>query len=123
MAKREDKAREDRIIMEIVVDAYGREERAMGWWCYLDSILRFPFTAHCTGPRSISPLKRGDEVEVVGMAPADECRQEIFVTIRWERREGLGVPLAQLNPGAGADAATRQAVEDWLYWIKMSYAF
>src|SRR5690606_23182462 len=123
MAKREDKAREDRIIMEIVVDAYGPEERAMGWWCYLDSTLRFPFTAHCTGTRSISPLKRGDEVEVVSMAPEDECQHEMFVMIRWEHRERLGVPLAQIKPGADADAATKQAMEDWLYWTRMGYEF
>src|SRR4051794_23405584 len=29
-----DEVREERIDMEIVVDAYGEEERAMGWHCY-----------------------------------------------------------------------------------------
>ena len=32
------RAREERIEMEVVVDAYGPEERAMGWYCYLVSI-------------------------------------------------------------------------------------
>jgi hypothetical protein len=123
MAKQKDKAREDRIHMEIVVDAYGPEERAMGWCCYLESTLHFPFTAHCTGTRPISPLKKGDEVEVIGMAPESECEHEMFVMIRWGRKEGLGVPLAQLKPGGDADDETRQAVEDWLYWVKMGYEF
>jgi hypothetical protein len=34
-------------------------------------------------------------VEVVGMAPEDECEREMFVTIRWEKRK-FGVPLSQL---------------------------
>jgi hypothetical protein len=78
---------------------------------------------HCTGVRSISPLRRGDEIEVIGMAPEDECQHEMFVMVRWDRKEGLGVPLAQLKPGSDADDATRQAVEDWLYWAKMGYEF
>ncbi len=39
---KEDPTREDRIVMEIVVDAYDPEERAMGWHAYLESTLRFP---------------------------------------------------------------------------------
>ena len=123
MAKQKDKAREDRIHMDIVVDAHGQEERALGWSCYLDRTLQFPFTAHCTGVRSISPLRKGDEIEVIGMAPEGECQHEMFVMIRWDRKEGLGVPLAQLKPGGDADEATQQAVEDWLYWAKMGYEF
>lgn len=57
------------------------------------------------------------------MAPEDECQHEMFVMVRWDRKEGLGVPLAQLKPGSDADDASRQAVEDWLYWAKMRYEF
>ena len=121
MAAKKDKAREDRILMEIVVDAYGPEERAMGWYCYLDDTLSFPFTAQCTGKRATSPLKKGDEVAVIGMAPEEDCQHEMFVTIRWEE-DGLAVPLSQLKPER-ANAASRQAVEDWLYWVKQGYAF
>jgi len=31
-----DEAREERIIMEVIVDAYGPEEQAIGWYNYLD---------------------------------------------------------------------------------------
>jgi len=38
-----DETREERISMEIVVDAYNEQERAMGWYCYLEDTLSFPF--------------------------------------------------------------------------------
>ena len=85
MAKVErDREREERIEMEIVVDAYGAEEQAMGWYYYLQDTLQFPFTANCISKRRISPLKEKTTVEVVGMAPAEECEREMFVEINWE---------------------------------------
>ena len=48
-----DESREERIHMEIVVDAYGPEEQAMGWYNYLDDILQFPFSARCIARRTI----------------------------------------------------------------------
>ncbi len=117
-----DKAREQRIEMEIVVDAHDSQERAMGWYYYLEEKIRGSFTAHCIAKRSTSPLKVGDEVEVSGMAPESECGHDMFVMIRWEK-DGLAVPLAQLKPADDADDATRQAVGDWLYWVKQGYEF
>lgn len=109
--------------MEVVVDAYGPEERAMGWYYYLEDALCFPFTAHCTGVRSISPMEKNDEVEVIGMAPEDDCQHEMFVMIRHVRKAGLAVPLSQLEPGEDVDDATKQAIEDWHYWVQMGYRF
>jgi hypothetical protein len=111
--------REQRITMEIVVDAYTPEEQAMGWYYSLEDRLQFPFVARCTAERAISPLRVGDEVEVVGMAPEEECQHEMFVLIRWERRS-LAVPLAQLE-GAAVDEQTRQVIEDWQYWVAQGY--
>jgi hypothetical protein len=124
MAKVEkDETREERIHIEIVVDAYGPEEQAMGWYAYLDDILQFPFMAHCTAKRAISPLQVGDEVDVLNMAPEDECQHEMFVMIRWEK-DGLGVPLSQLAViHAEDEGETQQAVEDWLYWVGRGYEF
>ena len=122
MAKHDrDEARETRITMEIVVDAYNEDERAVGWYAYLENTLTFPFLTRCRVKRAISPLQVGDEVEVIGLAPEEECAREIFVLMRWERA-GLGVPLAQLAV-LDADADTRQAVDDWLYWIDQGYEF
>lgn len=123
MAKpKRDPKREHRIMMEIVVDAYDEQERAMGWYYYLQDQLQFPFTATCIAKRAISPLKVKDEIEVIGMPGEDECEHEMFVTIRWEK-DGLALPLSQLKPIAATDEKTRQAVEDWHYWVKMGYQF
>ncbi|MCG3129451.1 MAG: hypothetical protein FLDDKLPJ_00178 [Phycisphaerae bacterium] len=130
-----DPARERRIYDDIVVDAYGPEEQAMGWYYYLESTLSFPFTARCITLREVSPLEVSDEVEVIGMAGETECNAEMFVRIRWDRRgrdggkrqgsrRGLAVPLIQLEPRLRkSDAATRQAVADWRYWVGRGYEF
>jgi Calcium binding len=39
----EDEEREERIHMEIIVDAYGPEEQAMGWYYYLADTMNFRF--------------------------------------------------------------------------------
>jgi hypothetical protein len=117
-----DEAREERITMEIVVDAYNESERAMGWYYYLEDKLQFPFLTRCVGERAISPLRVGDEVEVFGMAPEGECEREVFVTMPWEHKRTLAVPLSQLEV-VHADEETRQAVEDWHYWVGMGYEF
>ena len=108
--------------MEIIVDANGPEEQAMGWYYYLEDTLQFPFTAICNEKRAISPLRVKDEVNVIGMAPEEECEREMFVTMRWER-DGLAVPLSQLIPISETEAQTLEAVEDWHYWVKMGYTF
>ena len=123
MAKAKSKRREDRIEMEIVVDAYGPEERAMGWYYYLDNVMKFPFTATCNAARATSPLKKGDEVEILALADADDCEHEIFVMTRWDVKSQLAVPLAQLKPASDAYEATVQAVEDWHYWVNQGYEY
>lgn len=47
--------RDARIINEIIVDAYGPGERAMGWYYYLEDKLLVPFKARCTTERPIHP--------------------------------------------------------------------
>lgn len=113
--------RETRIEMEIVVDAHDEEERAMGWHCYLDDSLQFPFRARCTVAHMISPLKKGEEIEVIGMAPADDCMRTMLVLIGFADRT-LGVPLDQLEAVTGGEA-TQEAVADWCYWVAMGYQF
>ena len=114
-----DEEREQRITMESIVDAYTPEEQAMGWYYSLEDQLHFPFVARCIAQRSISPLRVGDEVEVVGMAPEAECQHEMFVLICWEHRP-LALPLAQLE-GVAVEEQTRQAIEDWQYWVEQGY--
>ncbi|MCP9496832.1 MAG: calcium-binding protein [Pyrinomonadaceae bacterium MAG19_C2-C3] len=118
---KKEEAREERITMEIVVDAYDEMERSLGWYYYLDEKLQFPFTAKCNGARATSPLEKGERVEVTGMPPEDECECEMFVNVAWQGRT-LAVPLSQLDV-VKANAETREAVADWHYWVKMGYEF
>jgi len=125
MAKKKpgtDDEREERIVMEIIVDAYGPEEQAMGWYYYLEEKLKFPFTAICSAQRAISPLQLREEVKVLKMTPEGECEKEMYVMIR-RGRGRLAVPLSQLAVGNEADEQTKQAVEDWHYWVQMGYQF
>jgi len=117
-----DEEREERISMEIVVDAHDEDERAMGWFYYLEDKLTFPFLTRCISERATSPLPVGAEVEVVGMAPANECEREMCVETPWEHKRTLAVPLSQLKVVDGDDE-TQRAVEDWHYWIGMGYKF
>ena len=118
---KENKAREHRIEMEAVVDAYNAAERAMGWYCYLEERLKVPFKARCKSKRAVSPLRIREEVNVLGMAPEEECESEMFVRVRWRGRK-IAVPLAQLEPSA-ADRGTKEAVADWHYWLGRGYEF
>jgi hypothetical protein len=118
---KENKAREHRIEMEAVVDAYNSEERAMGWFYYLEERLKFPFKARCTSKREISPLRVGEDVDVVGMAREAECASEMSVRVRWCGSR-LAAPLSQLKPRE-VDVATREAVGDWHYWVARGYQF
>ncbi len=114
--------REERIRMEIVVDAYGPEEQALSWYYYLESALGFPFRARCRSNRQVSPLRTGDRVDVVGMPDENESQREIFVLIR-RNDDTLAVPLAQLQPIKSSDEKTIEAAEDWHYWVDMGYEF
>ncbi len=118
--------------MKTVVDCYTREERAIGWYYYLEDKLDVPFRAMCIAARSLSPLKKSEEVEVLSLAKEADCMAEIFVLIRWSGRK-LGVPLAQLKPVRGRSPLTpalvreergrTEAVADWHYWVARGYEF
>ncbi|MEW5802055.1 MAG: calcium-binding protein [bacterium] len=116
-----DKDREYRIEMEVVVDAYDEEERSMGWYYYLDDKIHFPFKAKCIQEKRTSPLKQEEEVEVTGMAPEDECEHDMLVEIQWQGRN-LAIPLSQIE-GISVDDETKEAIEDWHYWVNMGYEF
>ena len=90
-----DPVREDRIHNEAIVDAYGPEEQAMGWYYYLEEKIRFPFRAKCTVAKVVSPLRKGEAVEVKRLAPEDACSSDMLVLIRWQGGS-LAVPLSQL---------------------------
>src|SRR5215831_12953407 len=111
---KKDPIREERIHNEIVVDAHGPEEQAMGWYYYLEDKIRFPFQAKCIVAKAVSPLLKGETVEVQGMAPEDACSADMLVLIRWLGRT-MAVPLSQL--GVNVDESTAEAIGDWHYWV------
>ena len=117
----EDKIREDRILFEIVVDAYNETERAMGWYYYLQEQLEFPFIAECRFLRTTSPLKVGQKSEVMAMASEDECMCEIQVWVK-KGRTKLAVPLDQLACKS-KNEDTCQGVADWHYWRARGYEY
>jgi hypothetical protein len=108
--------RDERIEMEIIVDAYTADEQAMGWHIYLDEAMDVPFEARCTNAQEVSPLEEGEMVRVVGKPSSDPSLHLQYVTIQWMDRE-IGVPLSQLEPVDASDA-TEQAVSDWHYWLE-----
>jgi len=120
MAKtRRDPKREDRIQNEVIVDTYGAEEQAMGWYYYLDGKLKFPFRAQCVASKMVSPLRKGETIEVRRMAPEDACSGDMLVLIRWQGRN-MAVLLSQLV-ALDADESTVEAISDWHHWVAQGY--
>lgn len=58
---------------------------------------------------------------MVAMAREEDCLAEMFALVPFGGRR-LGAPLAQLRV-VKADRATREAVEDWCYWLSRGYTF
>jgi hypothetical protein len=116
-----DPVREDRIHNEAIADANGPEEQVIGWHCYLDDKIRFPFQGKCIAVKVVSPLRKGETVEVLRMAPEDACSADMLVLIRWQGRS-MAVPLSQLVPIKG-NKATNEAIADWHYWVVQGYCF
>ncbi len=115
---RKDPVREDRIHNEAIVDA-GPDEQALSWYYYLEKKIRFPFQAKCLAAAVVSPLKKGESVEVVRMAPDHVCAHDMLVLVRWQGRT-MAVPLAQLT-AVGSNESTAEAIGDWHYWVAQGY--
>jgi len=118
---KKDDVRENRIMMEIVVDAYDEEERAMGWASYLEDKISFPFAAECIAPDTRSPLIAGERINVSRMIQEANWGQDMYVEISWNNRT-FAVPLAQLQP-LDTDEDTAEAISDWHYWKARGYLF
>lgn len=109
-----DTEREDRIHNEVIVDA-GPDEQAMSWYYYLEGKIHFPFGARCVAVKDVSPLRKGETIQVVGMASEDACEHDMLVQIRWQGRK-MAVPLSQLD-ALDPDESTKEAIGDWHYWV------
>ena len=122
MAKpKRNRLREERIHNEVIVDAYGPEEQALSWYYYLENKISFPLSARCIAAKMVSPLRKGETVEVLRLAPEDACAADMLVLIRWHGRS-VAVPLSQLV-AIDADESTIEAIGDWHYWLAQGYCF
>jgi Calcium binding len=121
-----DDTRENRIKTEILADTEDKEDRAMGWYYYLDDCLNFPFNAKCMKKgrgKSASPQEK--EVEVVGMAPDEDCLRDMFVEVvetGGSDEDVFSARITEITP-IDADSETQEAIDDWLYWVKRGYKF
>jgi hypothetical protein len=113
-----DSVREERIYNEAIVDARP-EEQVMSWYYYLEGKISFPFRARCVAVNAVSPLRKGEIVEVLRMAVDDACEPDMLVQIRWRGRT-IAIPLSQLDP-IDPDESTNEAIGDWHYWVSQGY--
>jgi hypothetical protein len=116
-----DSTRENRIYMEAIVDAHDTEERAMGWYYYLENKITFPFDAECIAVDKRVPLELGERIRAMRMAGEDVCEHDIYVEIVWKGKD-LAVPIFQIIP-LNADGDTVEAIGDWHYWKNQGYTF
>ena len=91
----------------------------MSWYYYLESKISFPFQAKCLVMLVVSPLRKGEAVEVVRMAPDEVCEHDMLVVVRWQGRT-MAAPLARLKP-VDPDESTAETVGDWHYWVAQGY--
>ena len=118
---KKDAVREERILMDVVVDAYDSEERAMGWYYYLDDKISFPFIAECIVADKRTPLELSEQITVVKMSAENYCEHDMYVDVSWKGRD-LAIPLSQIKP-LDADDNTVESIADWHYWNNMGYRF
>jgi hypothetical protein len=67
----------------------------------------------------VSPLKKGEAVKLVGMAPNEVCARDILILVRWQGRK-VAVPLSQLT-AVEPDESTDEAIGDWHYSVARGY--
>ncbi|BAY65073.1 hypothetical protein NIES22_51750 [Calothrix brevissima NIES-22] len=121
----QDQTREQRIKTEIIADAEDKEDRAMAWYYYLEEALIFPFNAKWTKKSRKSTTPQEKQVEVLGMAPDDECLKDMIVEVAVINGKEDDVYSAKLSEieAIDADEDTLEALADWQYWLARGYKF
>ncbi len=121
-----DEKREHRIETEIIVDTDNdKEERAMGWYYYLDDSLNVPFMARWKKKSRKSSEIEEKQVEVLGMAPDDECLKDMYLEVVYPEgndEDVFTVKLSELE-AIDTDSETQEAIADWHYWLARGYKF
>ncbi len=120
-----DETREHRIATEIIVDAEDKEDRAMGWYYYLEESLNCPFMAKWKKKSRKTATTEEKQVEVLGMAPDDECLKDMYVEvadINGNEDDVYSAKLSEIEP-IDVDPETAEAIADWRYWLARGYKF
>ncbi|MEA5580957.1 calcium-binding protein [Nodularia harveyana UHCC-0300] len=120
-----DENREHRIKTEIIADAEDKEDRAMGWYYYLDDNLNVPFMANLRQKSRKTSAVEEKKVEVLGMAPDDECLKDMYVEVVYPHGQDEDVFTAKLSDlvAINTDKETEDAIADWHYWLARDYKF
>ncbi len=120
-----DETREHRIETEIIVDAEDKEDRAMGWYYYLDDMIEFPFMAKWKKKSRKTSTIDEKPVEVLGMAPEDDCLRDMYVEVAYIGGKEDDIHTAKLSDiePIDVDEETQEAIADWLYWLGRGYKF
>jgi Calcium binding len=113
-----DRAREERIYHEAIVDARP-EQQAMSWYYDLEGKITFPFRARCVAASAVSPLRKGETIQVLRLAIEDACEHDMLVQIRWQGRN-MAIPLSHLR-AVDPDSSTDEAIGDWHSWVAQGY--
>ena len=66
MTPETDEKRDKRIQTDVIVDAYTADEQVVSWCYYLEGEISFPLQVECIEEGTISSLRNGEEVPVVG---------------------------------------------------------
>lgn len=120
-----DETRENRIATEIIVDAEDKEDRAMGWYYYLDDTLDFPFMGKWKKKSRKTSTIEEKPVEVLGMAPEDDCLKDMYVEVAYiggKEDDIHSAKLSDIEP-IDVDDDTQEAIADWMYWLARGYKF
>jgi len=115
----EDKAMEDKIRDEIVVDAHSEDEVKMSWYYYLYDNMNFPFEAYYHFRQKSGGAKKR-KVQVLEMS-SDENRDGLLVGIAYDE-DMFYVPLLDLED-IDADEETLEVTNDWRYWNERGYSW
>lgn len=114
-----DTSREQRIAAEVIPYAKTDEDQENVWYYYLEDKLNFPFKAKWKSEGRRSSPTEGAAVEVLGMASENDCTEDMFVEVLYQK-EVFSVSLTDLEIVA-ADSATQEAIADWNYWMSRGY--
>ncbi len=63
----------------------------------------------------------GETIEVIALAPEEDCMCTMLVIVEWHGRE-MGIKLEQIE-ALEIDDESEKAIGDWHYWACQGYRF